>query len=131
MKSVPKLLLLLSFGLMELHNLFEGYDKKVLLFLSPSVGKESAQTIGWYVYDTGQMLSWVLVLLAILFANDKYGIKKIIAIHLGYRIFDIIMYWWDFRQNRTAYIVAYSIISLIILFEIKNLKWVWKHLKKT
>lgn len=122
MVSISKLLLLLSFGLMELHLLFRGYDEKVNMFVS-STAKDTQQTIGWYVYDNAQMLCWILVLLAILLAKDKHGIRKIIIIHITYRIFDIAMYWWDFRQSNTAYIIAYSIITTVILLDVKKWKW--------
>jgi hypothetical protein len=123
MISVPRLLLLLSFGLMELHKLFNSFNEKVSLYINYS--EENKQTLSWYVYDNCQMLTWVLVLTAILLAKKKNDVKKIVLIHIGYRVFDMAMYWWDFRQSSAMYIIAYTIITLIIIFDIG--KWKWEH----
>lgn len=123
------LLLLLSFTLLELHHLvpapakvmlpvFDG-NKLSVQFVSPPTPKVSwfinsseKQSIAWYVHDNGEMLVWVLVLLVVILVGNTYEIRRILIIHLIYRIFDIAMYWYDFRQSSTPYIVFYVLVSI-------------------
>jgi len=125
------LLLLFTFTLMELHNLVPAplvqsatvvndtvctkpTVKKVSLFMN----SRKEQTVAWYVHDTAQLLVWIIVLLIVILVRDTYEIRKLLIIHLVYRVLDLFMYWYDFRQSHTPYIVFYIVITIFAVVDL-------------
>lgn len=112
------LLLLMCFGLTELHSIIKVSSIKVNLFLCP--GLNLKQTVAWYIKDSEEAIIWIIFLIAMAIYS-KGVIRQFVFVHLGYRIFDFWQYWWSFRQDKLMYDIAHGIILLtVIIIVIEN-----------
>ncbi len=115
--TVVVLLLLLSFGLMEVHRLVPASSHKVALFIASN----ESQSLRWYVKDCANMAITILILLAIRISLKPSFIKSIVKILLCFHLFDFCMYWYNFKQSEILYIIAYFLVFLSVIFSI--CKW--------
>lgn len=81
------------------------------------------QDVQWYVYDTGNMLSFSLILLSFVLVQKKtinYQIALIAVLLIS--IVDIAHYWLCFKQNNSIVLIE-GLIMLLAALLINIRKW--------
>lgn len=84
---------------------------------------EVKQDVQWYIYDTGNMLSFSLILLSFVLVQKKtinYHIALIAVFLIS--IIDIIHYWICFKQNNSIVLIE-GLIMLLAALLINIRKW--------
>lgn len=84
---------------------------------------EVKQDVQWYIYDTGNMLSFSLILLSFVLVQKKtinYQIALIAVFLIS--IIDIIHYWICFKQNDSIVLIE-GLIMLLAALLINLRKW--------
>lgn len=84
---------------------------------------EVKQDVQWYVYDSGNMLSFSFILLSFILVRKKtinYHIALLAVFLIS--IIDIIHYWLCFKQNESIVLMEGLIMLLAALLIIKR-KW--------
>lgn len=114
---ITVLLFLLSFGLMEVHKLAPSSTEKVSLFIN----SDEKLQLQWYVKDTASMLTMIITLIAFCLAIEKSFIKSVIHVLMGFYMFDLLMYWYDFKQSEWLYTAAYTMVTTFLILLSK--KW--------
>jgi len=75
------------------------------------------QDIEWYIKDTSEAITWI-VFLAVWYLRERSrhpSFSRYIAVFLGYRILDLIFYWYNYRAASGGYVICYFILLFCVL----------------
>src|SRR5690242_3216723 len=99
---------------------------KVSLFLLEvkKNGKPFIQDVQWYIYDTGNILSNILIVLSFILLKTKsrsYSLSLKVILTINF--IDLIHYWLCFKQNEAVIWLESMLMVLLSLYLITQRKW--------